>query len=136
LKYPASAPTLPDSFWEELAEENPGLGNNITAQDVKDWFYLCVWLRYKLKPFAHSRDEGVHRYNITRWWSWAQGFEVVEARHRRAVGEGRRRPREHSAARPGTREMPQEPRYHQPDMLSDRKENSLGTVLRAIGGGK
>jgi len=118
--YPSSAPTMDDSYWSELAVENPLASNRITARDAADWFYLVAWLRYKTYPYGVSRDPCTHRRMIARWWSRIEGNDIMEARHCRAVHEGRAKPRRFRP-RAGSREMPQEPRsgVSHPQMLAD-----------------
>jgi len=120
--YPASAPTMPAEFWEELALENPIASDRITAQDAADWFYLKVWPRFKSYDYAPAQ----HRQMILRWWSRIDGQEILDARHLRAVKEGRAKAQRHRP-RPGSREMPQEPR----NVGEWQKQGRL----RLIGGG-
>ncbi len=108
--YPASAPDLPEALWQELAEENPLGSDNITAQDAKDWFYLRAWPRFKTYPGGRSTNEAFIVRMVTRWWARVDGFEIIEARHMRAVKEGRKKPMRHRP-RVGSAELPQERRH-------------------------
>ena len=127
--YPASAPPMPDDFWDELAAENPLATDKITAQDAQDWFYLVAWLKYKTYPYGPSRDRQTHRQKILRWWAGIEGQDILDARHRRAVKEGRAKPKRYRRPQPGSRELPQERRGPGSDI-------ELGAVLRAIQGGE
>jgi hypothetical protein len=100
---------MPEGFWIELAEENPLGANGITATDVKDWFYLRVWPRFKTYPYGRTTDEGLLVNLIARWWSHVDGQEILEARHLRKVRLGEAKPLMHRP-RVGSKELPQEMR--------------------------
>ena len=124
--YPASAPELPEEFWQELSEENPLGSDRITVTLTKDWFYLKAWPMFKTYPYGRTRSP-MHLQNaIARWWARIDVAELREARHIRAVKEGRAKPLEHRPRR-GSVEMPYEPRTVGEEQKMSR--------LRLVGGG-
>lgn len=122
--YPVSAPVLPDAFWKELAEINPICSEKITEQDAMDWFYLRAFPRYR--AYGYTDHERV----ITLWWARIDGQEILDARHLRAVKEGKAKPKRYSTRR-GSKEMPQE--HRQPALQGlGMKESSLSAILRVV----
>lgn len=67
-------PSLPDSFWQELADHNP-IGIPLTAQDARDWFEF-VWLRYSTHGYRN------HKRAIINWWSRVYESEIERAQER------------------------------------------------------
>lgn len=97
-------PVLSDGFCRELAAENP-LGDDITIQDVRDWFDL-KWLQYRERGYSN------HRRAIIRWWSNLTEAELSRARERasrlRERAEAKRmREIEEAVLRDGATEAPQ-----------------------------
>jgi len=107
--YPKTAPRMPQEFWTELADENPLGATAITPQDAEDWFLLKCWTKFKTYPYGRTPAGEALGRHILRWWARIDGQEILDARHLRAVREGRAKPRRYRT-RPGTYEMPQEPR--------------------------
>ena len=100
---------MPQEFWIELAEENPLGARSITAQDAEDWFMLRAWPRFKTYPYGRTRVHSALVRYITLWWARIDAQEIFDARHIRAVREGRAKPIRHRP-RVGSAELPQEPR--------------------------